>query len=84
MRGPYGFRFKAGKGIRTLDIQLGKLTLYQLSYARDHVECNAATARCDWCRAAGSLRCVRRPTPVPAVDSPDPAHTQRKQNSENQ
>ncbi len=25
---------KAGKGIRTLDIQLGKLTLYQLSYAR--------------------------------------------------
>ena len=26
---------KAGKGIRTLDIQLGKLTLYQLSYARD-------------------------------------------------
>ena len=28
-------RFKAGKGIRTLDIQLGKLTLYQLSYARN-------------------------------------------------
>ena len=26
---------KAGKGIRTLDIQLGKLTLYQLSYARE-------------------------------------------------
>ena len=25
---------KADKGIRTLDIQLGKLTLYQLSYAR--------------------------------------------------
>gem|GEM_PF-2769509 len=25
---------KAGKGTRTLDIQLGKLTLYQLSYAR--------------------------------------------------
>jgi hypothetical protein len=25
---------KAGEGIRTLDIQLGKLTLYQLSYAR--------------------------------------------------
>jgi hypothetical protein len=24
VRGPYGFRFKAGKGIRTLDIQLGK------------------------------------------------------------
>ena len=38
MRGPYGFRFKAGKGIRTLDIQLGKLTLYQLSYAREQKE----------------------------------------------
>ena len=25
---------KAGEGIRTLDIQLGRLTLYQLSYAR--------------------------------------------------
>ena len=25
---------KAGEGIRTLDIQLGKLTLYQLSYTR--------------------------------------------------
>jgi hypothetical protein len=25
---------RAGEGIRTLDIQLGKLTLYQLSYAR--------------------------------------------------
>ena len=29
-----GISNKAGKGIRTLDIQLGKLTLYQLSYAR--------------------------------------------------
>lgn len=25
---------KAGEGTRTLDIQLGKLALYQLSYAR--------------------------------------------------
>jgi hypothetical protein len=25
----------AGEGVRTLDIQLGKLTLYQLSYARN-------------------------------------------------
>ena len=25
---------KAGEGVRTLDIQLGKLTLYQLSYTR--------------------------------------------------
>ena len=31
---PLGNSNKAGKGIRTLDIQLGKLTLYQLSYAR--------------------------------------------------
>ena len=27
---------KAGNGIRTRDIQLGKLTLYQLSYSRKH------------------------------------------------
>ena len=26
---------KAGEGTRTLDIQLGKLTLYQLSYTRE-------------------------------------------------
>ena len=29
------WRQKAGEGIRTLDIQLGKLSLYQLSYARE-------------------------------------------------
>ena len=33
-RSDIGVRMKAGKGTRTLDIQLGKLTLYQLSYAR--------------------------------------------------
>ena len=27
-------RFRAGDGVRTHDIQLGKLALYQLSYAR--------------------------------------------------
>ena len=27
---------EAGEGVRTLDIQLGKLTLYQLSYAREN------------------------------------------------
>ncbi len=32
-RHPGGTR-KAGEGTRTLDIQLGKLALYQLSYAR--------------------------------------------------
>ena len=26
---------RAGEGIRTLDINLGKVALYQLSYARD-------------------------------------------------
>ena len=31
---------KADKGNRTLDIQLGKLTLYQLSYAREGAECS--------------------------------------------
>ena len=28
---------KAGEGIRTLDFQLGKLTLYLLSYARNNI-----------------------------------------------
>ena len=32
---------KADKGNRTLDIQLGKLTLYQLSYVRDARKCIA-------------------------------------------
>ncbi len=31
------FFVRAGEGIRTLDIQLGKLTLCQLSYARNHL-----------------------------------------------
>lgn len=30
--------FRAGKEVRTLDIQLGKLTLYQLSYSREHAQ----------------------------------------------
>ena len=30
--------FGAGEGIRTLDINLGKVALYQLSYARDSPE----------------------------------------------
>jgi hypothetical protein len=29
---------RAGEGTRTLDIQLGKLALYQLSYARNLIE----------------------------------------------
>jgi len=32
----------AGEGTRTLDIQLGKLALYQLSYARESPECSTA------------------------------------------
>ena len=28
------FYFRAGKGFRTLDIDLGKVALYQLSYSR--------------------------------------------------
>ena len=27
--------FRAGKGVRTLDIDLGKVALYQLSYSRE-------------------------------------------------
>ena len=33
--GDSGEKRKAGEGTRTLDIQLGKLALYQLSYARE-------------------------------------------------
>ena len=29
------FYFRAGKGFRTLDIDLGKVALYQLSYSRE-------------------------------------------------
>ena len=32
--------FRAEKGTRTLDVQLGKLTLYQLSYFRRRYKCN--------------------------------------------
>src|SRR5512135_1240319 len=36
LRGPFPFvRVGAGNGIRTRDIQLGRLTLYQLSYSRE-------------------------------------------------
>ena len=31
---PYSHSHRAGNGIRTRDIQLGKLMLYQLSYSR--------------------------------------------------
>ena len=49
-----GERRKAGEGTRTLDIQLGKLALYQLSYARDFGECSTRDNRCaaDRARAA--------------------------------
>ena len=45
---------RAGEGTRTLDIQLGKLALYQLSYARDFRECSTRDNRCaaDRARAA--------------------------------
>ena len=36
---PPSFR-EAGEGVRTLDIQLGRLTLYQLSYTRKNAYCN--------------------------------------------
>ena len=40
-----GKKRKAGEGTRTLDIQLGKLALYQLSYARDARECSRSAGR---------------------------------------
>ena len=42
---------KAGEGTRTLNIQLGRLTLYQLSYARRIVAWHCIT----WHRLAKSL-----------------------------
>lgn len=32
------YALRAGNGTRTRDIQLGKLTLYQLSYSRNYYE----------------------------------------------
>jgi hypothetical protein len=32
------FKFGAGKESRTLDLNLGKVALYQLSYARERLE----------------------------------------------
>ena len=60
---------KAGKGIRTLDIQLGKLTLYQLSYARGACECialNCVSAE----SFAGSAMCMRTLFVITQMASP--------------
>lgn len=43
---PWSFAVTAGEEVRTPDIQLGKLTLYQLSYARElHGNPNARRQR---------------------------------------
>ena len=58
---------KAGKGIRTLDIQLGKLTLYQLSYARITVGSLSIQPAHPCTTRAHHARSVHgRATPVPA------------------
>jgi hypothetical protein len=36
---------RAGDGIRTRDIQLGRLTLYQLSYSRKKIWCGESRIR---------------------------------------
>ena len=41
---PEGRKVGAGNGVRTRDIQLGKLTLYQLSYARSSVRTRPKTS----------------------------------------
>ena len=40
--------FRAGKGDRTLDIDLGKVALYQLSYSR---ECSKFNKKCCFVKA---------------------------------
>ena len=56
---------EADKGIRTLDIQLGKLTLYQLSYARVRLECSVSRGECGeqrtGSRAVSSVLAVKSP-----------------------
>ena len=42
------FVFRAGKGFRTLDIDLGKVALYQLSYSR---ECSKFNKKCRFVKA---------------------------------
>jgi hypothetical protein len=55
-------RKEAGEGTRTLDIQLGKLALYQLSYARDDriVAQAGANATGGPRRSADPMAAVRR------------------------
>ena len=49
---PLTFRDGGGTGIRTPDIQLAKLALYQLSYAPDvNAECKMRKAECKWGQA---------------------------------
>ncbi len=48
---------KAGEGTRTLDIQLGKLALYQLSYARDRPKAGRTNRR--------AIGCVFVSSPMP-------------------
>ena len=53
-------RYKAGDGTRTRDIQLGKLTLYQLSYTRVGRQ---YTAPASAARAVGATAGARRHAP---------------------
>ena len=49
------FVFGAGERVRTVDLNLGKVALYQLSYARTYFDlaCNILLNR--WCEAAPIL-----------------------------
>ena len=62
---PLGISNKAGKGIRTLDIQLGKLTLYQLSYARELSSVYQWNS-CVWLHTAAAVRRAEFIAPKPA------------------
>ena len=62
---PSASNFKAGKGIRTLDIQLGKLTLYQLSYARELCSVYQWDS-CFWLHTAAAVGRAEFMAPKPA------------------
>lgn len=67
---PAGGKRKAGEGTRTLDIQLGKLALYQLSYART---CRLQPEACGRRILRAAAGCCKFPASCAAASRPEAA-----------